>query len=268
MFANTHLRQDMPCQKLTVFTWLLQHGSVDTPVPRRERLRQATIDEIKQTARSQLAEQGLAAVSLRGVARAMGLTPSALYRYFDGRDELIVELVADAFASLADTLAAAFAGAPAEDHAERWLAVARAYRHWAVEHATEYTLIFGPRTSEADTKTGRVVVELHRSVGVLFRCMAEAIAAGAIDPSGFAAELSPTLRDKLCRWGKDEGVTIPPEGLAGCLVAWTQLHGFLQLELFGQLPPALGDADDLFDQQMLNVLLRVGYRPPPGIPGR
>jgi AcrR family transcriptional regulator len=260
MFANGHLRQDTPCPKLTVFTFLSQHGSVDTPVPRRERLRRATIDEIKQTARAQLAEQGPAAVSLRGVARAMGLTPSALYRYFDGRDDLIVELVADAFASLADTLEDAFAGAPAEGYAERWLAVARAYRRWALEHATEYTLIFGPRVSDADTKTGRVVDELHRSVGVLFRCMAEAMAAGAIDPSGFAAELSPALRDKLCHWGEDEAVTIPPEGLAGCLIVWTQLHGFLQLELFGHLPPALGDAGDLFDQQMLNLLVRVGYR--------
>jgi AcrR family transcriptional regulator len=226
-------------------------------------MRAATIEEIKQTARDQLAEHGVAAISLRGVARAMGLTPSALYRYFDSHDELVTELAADAFASLADALEAAYAVGLAEpDPARRWIALARAYRAWAHGHQTEYALLFGPRGFTLEMKQDRCAVEMHRGIGVMFRCMAEMIAAGLVDPSHLLAELKPVLHAQLADWQRDEGLDIPPEGLAGCLLVWTQLHGFLSLELFGHLPPVLGAVDDLFDQQMLDAIVRVGYRTP------
>ena len=240
---------------------------VNKPVPRRERLRLATIDEIKQVAREQLGEHGPAGVSLRAAARAMGMTPSALYRYFDSRDALIEELAADAFRSLADALEAGFDGAPPGDHAERWLGVTRAYRRWALEHVVEYNLIFvSPASHPADMKCSAAGEHMHRSIAVLFRCMAEGIAAGVIDPSGYARQLGPELRAKLDAWREASGVPFSVEGLAGCLACWTQLHGFLTLELFGHLPPPLGEVSDLFDQQMLDLLVRVGYRAPVTFP--
>jgi len=233
--------------------------------PRRERVRAATIAEIKQAARDQVAHGGVAAVSLRGVARAMGMTPSALYRYFDSHDVLIGELVADAFGSLADTLEAAFdAGVDEADQARRWLLLARAYRRWAHANEAEYALLFGPRSLELD-KTGRCTEEMHRATGVLFRCMIDQIGRGAVDPSHLEGQLRPALRSGLADWGVEEQAAISPAGLAGCLIVWTQLHGFLSLELFGHLPPtlgALGVFDDLFDQQMLDVIVRIGYRHP------
>ncbi|MDT3443697.1 MULTISPECIES: TetR/AcrR family transcriptional regulator [unclassified Pseudofrankia] len=234
-----------------------------TPLaPRRERQRAATIAEIKQAARDQVALGGVAAISLRGVARAMGMTPSALYRYFDSHDVLITELCADAFGSLADTLEAAFDAAVDEpDQARRWLLLARAYRHWAHENEPAYALLFGPRTLELD-KSGRCGAEMHRATGVLFRCMIEQMGGGAVDPSHLDEQLKPELRARLVDWGVDEGAPISAAGLAGCLIVWTQLHGFLSLELFGHLPPTLGQFDDLFDQQMLDVIVRIGYRHP------
>ncbi|WP_106410163.1 MULTISPECIES: TetR/AcrR family transcriptional regulator [Pseudofrankia] len=230
--------------------------------PRRERLRAATIAEIKQAARDQVAQGGVAAVSLRGVARAMGMTPSALYRYFDSHDVLIGELCADAFGSLADTLEAAFeAGVGEPDQARRWLLLARAYRDWAHANKPEYALLFGPSTLELD-KSGRCGDEMHRGTAVLFRCMSEQMASGAVDPSHLDEQLEPELRSRLIDWGVEESAPISPAGLAGCLIVWTQLHGFLSLELFGHLPPALGHFDDLFDQQMLDVIIRIGYRHP------
>jgi len=230
--------------------------------PRRERLRAATIAEIKQAARDQVARGGASAVSLRGVARAMGMTPSALYRYFDSHDVLIGELSADACSSLADTLEAAFDAAVDEpNQARRWLLLARAYRHWAHENEAEYALLFGPRTLELD-KSGRCGTEMHRATGVLFRCMIEQIATGNVDPSHLDGQLKPELRSRLVAWGVEEGAPISPAGLAGCLIVWTQLHGFLSLELFGGLPEGFGDFDDLYDQQMLDVIVRIGYRHP------
>jgi AcrR family transcriptional regulator len=231
--------------------------------PRRERLRAATIAEIKQAARDQVAAGGVGAVSLRGVAKVIGMAPSALYRYFDSHDVLVTELCADAFASLADALEAAYSVGDGTDHARSWLLLARGYRRWAHEHKTEYALLFGSRaTLDLDDKAGRCGEEMRRGVGVLFRCMITQVAAGVIDPSHLDATLNPSLRERLTAWGAEEGAPISAAALAGCMIVWTQLHGFLTLELFGHLPEILGDTADIYDQQMLDVIIRIGYRNP------
>jgi AcrR family transcriptional regulator len=231
--------------------------------PRRERLRAATIAEIKEAARGQVAAGGVGAISLRGVARMMGMTPSALYRYFDSHDVLVDELVADAFGSLADTLEQAYAAAAGDPEPARgWLRLARAYRGWAREHRTEYTLLFGPR--HAFNPSPRCGGEMRRSTAVLFRCMTDQIAAGNVDPSHLDATLTPGLRAQLLAWGGEKGGgAMSAAGFAACMIVWTQLQGFLALELFGQFPETFGgDYDDLFDQQMLDVIVRIGYRLP------
>ncbi|SQD97232.1 MULTISPECIES: TetR/AcrR family transcriptional regulator [unclassified Parafrankia] len=227
--------------------------------PRRERVRQATIEEIKAAAHAQLAEHGTAALSLRAVARAMGMTPSALYRYFDSRAALISVLAQDAYASLADALEAAFATAPTDDQAVRWLLVARAHRQWAKDSPTEYTLIFGPQPTDLTDHSEALINELERSVAVMFRCMAEAIAAGDIDPSVLEVELSPGLREQLLAW---DCADLSPAGTAACMSVWTQLHGLIALELFGHMPEPLAGSQELFDQQMLGALDRAGHRAP------
>jgi AcrR family transcriptional regulator len=234
---------------------------VTTSMPRRERVRRATIDEIKQTAREQLASHGTEGLSLRAVARAMGLTASALYRYFPSRDDLITEMIIDGFGSLADALEAALEQGSGGDAGHLWMTVAHGYRRWAHEHSTEYALIFGtpiPGYAPADDRT---TAQLHRSAAALFACMSAGLADGTLNPSRFAAQLTPELRSGLAAWGAKAAVAIPPEGMAGCMLAWTQLHGFLSLELFGHLPSVLGSPDPLFDQQMHDLLERLGYRP-------
>ncbi|SNQ50268.1 Transcriptional regulator [Frankia canadensis] len=233
---------------------------MSSPIPRRERLRQATLDEIKRTAHAQLAELGAGGLSLRGVARAMGMAPSALYRYVESREVLLTELAADAFGSLADALTDAFDAAPADRHMDRWLAVARAHRRWALDHAIEYALIFGPQVPASSYCEGRVAQELRRSVTVLFRCMSEAIEADLVDASHVDAELTPTMRASLRAWSHDHGMAVIGEAeMAVCLAVWTQLHGFLALEVFGHLPMALNDPEELFDRQMADAFAQA-YR--------
>src|SRR5215211_2916846 len=107
------------------------------PQTRRERLRDAAYAEIKSIARRQMAEQGAAALSLRAIAAAMGVTPPALYRYYKSRDELVTALIVDAYNDMADALEAAAAAHPAADYAGRFLAVALAYRAWAIAHPAD-----------------------------------------------------------------------------------------------------------------------------------
>src|SRR5262245_45041432 len=110
---------------------------------RAERLREAAIAEIKAIARQQMAEQGQAALSLGAIARAMGMTTPALYRYFESRDALITALIIDAYEALAIALEQADSATRSDDYATRFRAMARAYRDWAVAHPHEYALIYG-----------------------------------------------------------------------------------------------------------------------------
>ena len=114
-----------------------------TRVPRRERVRQATVEEIKAVARAQMAAEGTAGVTLRAIAREMGMTAPALYRYFGSRDDLVTALVTDAYDALADVMEAAVEAAGPGGHAERVRAAFGAFRTWGLERPTEFALIFG-----------------------------------------------------------------------------------------------------------------------------
>lgn len=228
---------------------------------RRERVRAATVAEIKQRAWRQLAEVGAAALSLRGVASEMGMTSSALYRYFASRDELLRELMVDGFASLADALEAAEAALDDGMGAERWVHLASTQRRWALDHPAEYALIFGTPVPGLDAGSDACHVQMKRGVNVLFRCMVNGLSRGELDARAMEATLTPALRARLKDWRTELAYDLPPAALAGCLFAWTQLHGALSLELFGHLPPALEPADELFDQQMRQVLRVLGADP-------
>lgn len=243
-------------------------GVTVDPVRRRDRIRASTIEEIKSTAWRQMTQVGAAALSLRAVAREMGTTASSLYRYFAGRDDLVAELVADGFASLADTLEAAYAASAGADAGSRWLALAHAHRRWALGHPTEYSLIYGTPIPGYQAPDRRAADQLLRAVSVLFRCMIDGIAAGEFEVGRLEQDISPQLRKRLVTWQRGKDVDLPPTALAACLLAWTQLHGVLGLELFGHLPPPLVPADALFDQQMRDVVRRFGGNPPPPAAGR
>ena len=99
---------------------------------RRERIRQTTFEEISSVAWKQIAEQGVPGLSLRAIAREMGMTAPGLYRYYPNRDELVTALVIEAFNSFTQQLETARDACPADDHSGRYRAVCREYFHWAM----------------------------------------------------------------------------------------------------------------------------------------
>src|SRR5262249_39281787 len=107
----------------------------------RERARAELTQEIKDEARRQLAEVGAQGLSLRAVARELGMVSSALYRYFPSRDRLLTELITDAYAAIG--AAGEKADPDPGDPRERWSAVWHATRAWAKAHPHEYALIYG-----------------------------------------------------------------------------------------------------------------------------
>src|SRR3954469_19767931 len=110
---------------------------------RRERARAATISEIKQTARALMREQSTAEVRFADIARAMEMTPPALYRYFADRDELLSALIAGAYDDLGRCVAEARDAVADDDIGRRFIAVARAYRQWARQEPQQFALILG-----------------------------------------------------------------------------------------------------------------------------
>src|SRR5215213_5276949 len=113
------------------------------PLSRRDRARAETLREIKDTARRVLVEQGVDGLALRAVAREMGVTAPALYRYFTSREDLVEHVVADLYDELTDVLEAARDAESPELPGARILAVSRAFRTWATTHPAEFGLLFG-----------------------------------------------------------------------------------------------------------------------------
>lgn len=207
------------------------------PTP-RERARLAAIADIKRIARRQLACGGAGAVSLREIAKEMGLVSSAVYRYVPSRDALLTGLIADAYNRLGATAEAADALLDRDDLAGRWRALAGSLRGWARTHPTDYTLVFGPPLPgyEAPPET---YAPAQRWLEIMIDVLGRAGSSGS-DPA------DPVLREQLTALRDRRSPGSPLGGIAAGLAAWAQLHGLVALEVHDQLTPVLGDGEALF----------------------
>ncbi|MGA2976443.1 MAG: TetR/AcrR family transcriptional regulator [Spirochaetia bacterium] len=225
---------------------------------RRERFKEATREEIKAVAWGQIARYGAPALSLRAIAREMGLTAPALYRYYNDRDALVTALVIDAFNSFADALEAGRGSRPHDDHAGRMHAIGRAYREWAVAYPQRYTLIFGtpirgycpdPETAPA----GR------RSFGVLLEELNDAHNAGILRLPVEFERAPPSLQARLELLRREAQFIFPAAVVQMALATWSHIHGLVSLELIGQLPGFLGDQTAAFVEEETRIFLaRIG----------
>jgi AcrR family transcriptional regulator len=219
--------------------------------PRRERARAATIEEIKATALDLMREQHTTDVRFTDIARVMGMTPPALYRYFADRDELLTALIADAYDDLGRTVAESRDRVPFDDIGGRWLAAAGAYRDWAKSEPQQFALIFGlPVPGYVAPDEGPTTEAAQRALAQLSSLFTDALAAGQLRPP-VLDEVDDSL--DLCADEKNDelGMQIPPVSFQAMLHAWAMLHGFTCLETYGHLDwmqPAARDA--LFRSQV------------------
>jgi AcrR family transcriptional regulator len=229
---------------------------------RRERTRAATIDEIKATALDLMRGAGTVDVRFTDIARVMGVTPPALYRYFADRDELLTALITDAYDDLARHVAASGAAAP-DDLGARWEAAAQAYREWAQREPERFALILGlPVPGYVAPEEGPTSEAASRALSQLSSLFVEALHAGTLG-APYLREVDPTV--EVCAHGKSEDleVTLPAESFQAMLHAWAALHGFTSLEAYGHLDwmePAARDA--LFGSQV-TLIARVAGLPEP-----
>lgn len=201
----------------------------------RQRAREELTREIKEEARRQLAAEGAQRLSLRAVARELGMVSSALYRYFPSRDELLTALIIDAYNALGERAEAAVAAAPADDPRARWRALCHAVRDWARAHPHEYALVYG--TPVPGYRAPRETVEPAARVALT---LVEVVRGAPADQRPAVRTPTGELAEQLTALAAQIAPEVGAAALARGLIAWTQLFGMVSFELFGHL---VGSAD-------------------------
>lgn len=229
----------------------------------RQRRRTEAIAEIKQAARRQIADNGAGSFSLGAIARSLGMTPPALYRYFDSRDALVTALIIDAYASMGQVMEQAVRNIPNENYSVKFLVLLQAYRLWAVEYAEDYALMYGLSTADVDmSQEQKVAFQLAvlRSMRTMVLVLQAANQDGALriptpyfrPPPGFHKALI-WMQSVL----EDDSIPLPILALA--LSIWLWADGLIWQELHGHLPQLLFGDGDYYNMECRILLERLGF---------
>ena len=227
-----------------------------TSAPRtaRARAREELTREIVDTARNHLSSDGAAGLSLRAVARELGMVSSAVYRYFPSRDELLTALILDAYNSLGSAAEAAENAVKRTDLSGRWLAICRAVRGWALERPHEWSLIYGSPVPgyQAPQDT---VAPATRVTTLLIGILIDAYTSGQTPtplpvPRAVHTSIAP-VRD-------DIPTSVPDDLIIRGLMVWSQLLGVISMELNGQFHNVLSDTNSYFEAAMQRCAIDLG----------
>lgn len=226
----------------------------------RERLRAETLEEIKAAARARLAVDG-ANLSLRAVARDVGLVSSAVYRYFPSRDALLTALIIDSYNEMGEAVETAEAKAPRADLHARFLAIAHGIRGWALSAPNEYALIYGSPVPGYEAPQDTLAPALRVGTilgGILSDGLRDGILSDPGDPISTAL-----TKDLRAFTAQPPFVGVPLALMARGVAAWSAVYGLVSFELFGSYGP-LGDPAALYEHQVLAIANTLGLEPAPG----
>lgn len=218
---------------------------------RRERVRDATTAEIKATARRLLVEDGPASLTLRAIAREMGMSAPALYRYFDSHEEIVGAVVGDVLAEITTMLEDARDTVGTGDPLGRLLATCRAFRAWSLAHPREFQLVFAS-TGERPPP-GHEAVGEDLSFGAVFLGLFVELWAAAPFAIPRDDELPGPLRRQLRTFSSSVDDVLPLGALAAYLAGWVRLYGAVTIEVFGHLGFAFQDAEPMFEAMLADM---------------
>lgn len=233
---------------------------------RRDRVRAATTGEIKQTARRILVAQGPEAVSLRAIAREMGMTAPALYRYFGSHEDLIKHVVADIFEEIADDIHAAITATDQSsggDMAAKLVAACSEFRRWSLGHKEEFGLLFGTPLPGLEAVHDEVIDACAAKFSGTFFTLFLELWRKHPFPVPADDEIDPGLRAQLARYRDGLGIDLPLGAGLIFLRCWVRLYGMVALEVFGHLHFALDDPSPMFEFTLAELAELVGLHYPP-----
>jgi AcrR family transcriptional regulator len=228
---------------------------------RRERLRAETTAEIKEVALELMASGGPDAITLRAIAREMGMTANAIYGYFATRDDLVTTLINDVCTALADAVDAAWEATSTKDPATRIRAWADAFRNWSLANPQGFRLIFGDPVPGYHAPEGGAAPDAIRRI-----CTGLAALAAAAWPH--AKHL---YEDSEFEWSDfDAGLVdevrlafpeLPPAAVALALRIRGHLHGFVSLEVYGHMQTQTHSPDKLFHEELTQLVRALAITP-------
>lgn len=199
---------------------------------------------IKETAWKQIAEHGAPALSLRGIARDLGITAPAIYNYFTDRDALVTALIIDAYKSFGDSQLEARDAISVEDNIGRMKAIGNAYRDWAHTHPQRYQLIFGTPIPGYEAPLMDVLPFAARSLSALVSVLEQLRMSGKLNIKTFP-EVKEEYKDGFETW-KTYGGEADILSVSVAMIIWARVHGIVSLEIAGNLPPFGASGDDLY----------------------
>ncbi|MFE8963068.1 TetR/AcrR family transcriptional regulator [Streptomyces iakyrus] len=226
---------------------------------RRDRMREATVREIHQTARTLLVTKGSAAVTINAVAREMGMSGPSLYHYYASRDALVDAVTADFFAELAEAMERdrdKHAGAPLGD---RFLAACRAMRAWAVAYPAEFEWIFASPVGGAQHRPDS---DRHRAglrFAHVFIDMIVEVWNARPFPVPDLNDLPEAMREQLRAYSRLIDGRLPAEAVHVYVTCWSRLYGLLCLEVLHQMDFVLTDMEPLFEQCLGELSDMLGF---------
>jgi AcrR family transcriptional regulator len=199
----------------------------------RARARAEVVAEIVESARRQVAEVGPSQLSLRAVARDLGVVSSAVYRYVASRDELLTLLIVDAYDSLGQHVEDAVAASREAPPLDRWVEACVAVRTWGIEHRHEYALLYGTPVPGYDAPGERTTTAGTRASLALLSIVRDAHADGRLDERA-GPDVGVALSGDLATFRAAVDLELEDHVLVRVLAGWTQLFGLVTFELFSQ----------------------------------
>jgi AcrR family transcriptional regulator len=223
-----------------------------TGLTHRERVRVLTVAEIKEQAYAQIAEGGPGSLSLSGIAKAMGMSGPAMYRYFASREELMATLVTESFEDLADTLGEIAARVRKQAPQDRLRALAHGFRDWGLASPHRYRLVFGSTYGTGALDPNRIIPAATRSMTTILTALDE------LDPSTSVVVSDAVLGRELKEWGKRQDASKDYEegALLLGMVAWTRLHGIVSLEIEGFFLQVEVDPGRIYDIEIDHLIFQ------------
>lgn len=233
---------------------------------RRERLRDELRREVLTAARHQLAGQhGLSKLTMAAVAKEVGVTPPALYRHFENRQDVIAQLCVLIVEEVLELLATAVARQEPGDIAAALVASTRTSLDWAVRNPAEFDLVIGSGIRAELTDSHALQRRMAEMVGGHYVPLFRELAAAGI-PRPAHDELGPELAEQVRRYRDAVGGHDLPLGVAHLMVtSWRQVYGLQCMAVYGHQEFAFGDHVALHEDLVSSLLVQMGLEPHPTV---
>ena len=216
--------------------------------------------QIEDTARRLMAVHGTAGLTLRGIARQLGVTAPAIYNYYPRLENLITALITSAFTSLAEAMEAADARSADANAFDRILAMCLAYRQWAIVHPTDFQLIYGNPIPGYSAPTEITIPLARRPFLGLFSRFLEAYRAGDLVIPAEYQVVPGSVQRAIDAWRQESGMVIPEPLLCVLMSGWARIHGLVMLELFHHIQPLVGEGADFYRHEVEGMLKHLGLQ--------